>query len=292
MNGWKVTCRFIGEGKSFVAEINQVVYERFVETTNTFDACFHSTGLFIDETYSGQKLVVIMEREIKLILLDFLKKTPSFSYVVENGLPYAAFTFFRANDWTRDDPNYRYRFLGAYKDQHSDHMLWAGNKFFCREDYHAGSYVHQYLSGDHATSNHGQVRSHQGDAGALLLGHRDADGQPMEGGLMIDIPDKANSLMSRMKNNLPIKAYISSSLANELTEKSPGVVIPRRCDVVDVIYAGDVGGILCRLDIDSKDPHLLSITLLSFNHNHPLAREIDAYQRHRIKKIKRQPTYH
>ena len=210
----------------------------------------------------------------------------------ESSSPYAAFTFFRGNDWTEDAPNYRYRFLGAYKDQHSDHMLWAGNKFFCREDYHAGSYVHQYLIGEHTASHLSQVSSHQRDAGALLLGHRDAPGQPMEGGLMIDIPDKANALMSRMKKSLPIKTYISSSLANELTEKSPGIVIPRRCDVVDVIYTSDVGGILCCLDIGSKDPHLISITLLSFNHNHPLAREIEAYQRHRIKKMRRQPTYH
>jgi hypothetical protein len=34
--------------------------------------------------------------------------------------------------------------------------------------------------------------------------------------------------------------------------------------------------------------HLVSITHLTFNRNIPLAREIEAYQRHRNKKLKRQ----
>jgi hypothetical protein len=63
------------------------------------------------------------------------------------------------------------------------------------------------------------------------------------------------------------------------------------CKKIDVmlltwVYSGDVGGILCCLDIggpDTKSAHIVSITHLTFNRNIPLAREIEAYERHRNK---------
>lgn len=58
-----------------------------------------------------------------------------------------------------------------------------------------------------------------------------------------------------------------------------------------MLYSGDEGGILCCLDIGGANTpvaHLVSITHLAFNRNIPLAREIEAYQRHRNKKLKRQ----
>jgi hypothetical protein len=56
-------------------------------------------------------------------------------------------------------------------------------------------------------------------------------------------------------------------------------------------YSGDIGGVLCSLDIggrEAENVHLVSITHLTFNRNVPLFREIEAYQRHRIKKLKKQ----
>jgi hypothetical protein len=53
----------------------------------------------------------------------------------------------------------------------------------------------------------------------------------------------------------------------------------------------DGGGITCRLDIggpDTSTPYIVSITHLIFTRRSPLFRQIDAYQRHRIKKIKLQ----
>lgn len=292
MKGWAITCKFIGEGKSIVAEITQDAYESYAETDNTFEACFHDIGLFLDEIYHGRENVAGMEREIKSILLDFLKKTSSFGKVIKTGLPYAAFTFLRSNDWTEAEPNYRYRFLGANKDQDSDHKLWAGNKYFCPDDYHAGSSAHKYLKVTPVDPHHNHLNIGPTDTGLLLTSCHDASEQRLERKFMIDIPEKVDSLMSRLKDSLPVPTSIAASLAKELSEKSPGVDIPRQCNIIDVVYAGDVGGILCCLDIGSNDPHLVSITFLSFNRKHHLAREIEAYQRHRIKKMKQQPTYH
>jgi hypothetical protein len=80
-------------------------------------------------------------------------------------------------------------------------------------------------------------------------------------------------------------------LAHLLAKQTPDIPIPARCNVIDVFYMGDEGGITCCLDIggrDTKTPHLVSLTHLRFHRHVPLAREIDAYQRHRVKKLNRQ----
>jgi hypothetical protein len=108
---------------------------------------------------------------------------------------------------------------------------------------------------------------------------------------MIDDHRKTDLLMTMLKESLPIQANITRYLASALAKQSPDIPIPGRCNVIDVVYGGDMGGILCCLDIggpDTKTPHLVSITHLTFNRNVPLAREIEAYQRHRNKKLKQQ----
>jgi hypothetical protein len=108
---------------------------------------------------------------------------------------------------------------------------------------------------------------------------------------MIDDLQKADRLMAMLKFSLPIQTNIPRYLEKSLGERSPNIPIPRQCNVIDVVYSGDEGGILCCLDIGGANTpvaHLVSITHLAFNRNIPLAREIEAYQRHRNKKLKRQ----
>ena len=103
---------------------------------------------------------------------------------------------------------------------------------------------------------------------------------------MIDDPRKTDLLIAMLKESLPIQTNITRYLASALAKQSPDISIPDRCNVIDVVYSGDMGGILCCLDIggsDTKNPHLVSITHLTFKRNVPLAREIEAYQRHRNK---------
>jgi hypothetical protein len=111
---------------------------------------------------------------------------------------------------------------------------------------------------------------------------------------MIDDPRKADLLIGMLKESLPIQATITESLARTLAEKSPDAAIPAKCNVVDILYTGDMGGILCALDIegtDTKTVHLVSLTHLTFDRRVPLSREIVAYQRHRIKKLKQQNDF-
>jgi hypothetical protein len=108
---------------------------------------------------------------------------------------------------------------------------------------------------------------------------------------MIDDPRKTDLLMSMLTEALPIEANVTQYLAGELMEKSPGTTIPRECNVTSIFYTGDIGGILCGLDIggaDAKTTHVVSITHLTFDRRVRLSHEIEAYQRHRIKKLKQQ----
>lgn len=110
---------------------------------------------------------------------------------------------------------------------------------------------------------------------------------------MIDDAQKTDLLIARLKECLPIAANISEYLAGALKESAPDLAIPKKSNVINVFYTGDMGGILCHLDIggaDSKTPFIVSITNLTFDRRLglPLSREIEAYQRHRIKKLKQQ----
>jgi hypothetical protein len=108
---------------------------------------------------------------------------------------------------------------------------------------------------------------------------------------MIDDPWKTELLLSMLTESLPIEANITQYLASELMETSPDIAIPKKCNVTEVFYTGDMGGILCGLDIggaETKAAHVVSITHLRFDRRIPLSRQIEGYQRHRIKKLKQQ----
>jgi hypothetical protein len=108
---------------------------------------------------------------------------------------------------------------------------------------------------------------------------------------MIDDPDKTERLFAALEASLPIETRLSASLIRSLSERTPDMAIPENCSVVSIFYLADEGGILCALDIggpNTEAVHVVSITHLTFERKIPLFRQIDAYQRHRIKKLRRQ----
>jgi hypothetical protein len=107
---------------------------------------------------------------------------------------------------------------------------------------------------------------------------------------MIDNPEKVSSLIARLESKLPLRARVPPLLADSLRERSPEMVVPPECDVAAIHYAGDEGGILCALDFGddaTKEVHIVSITHLAFHRSEPYARDIESYQRHRLKKVRR-----
>ena len=67
--------------------------------------------------------------------------------------------------------------------------------------------------------------------------------------------------------------------------------MPSNCSVTWISYAGDERGIMCRVEADMANAAAVvaSITHLRFDPRLPLSREITAYQKHRVKRLRRHP---
>ena len=105
---------------------------------------------------------------------------------------------------------------------------------------------------------------------------------------MIDHPDQVERLMERLSAALPIPARVTPEVQLAL-KKERGVA---NCRVTWISYAGDEGGIVCRVeaDIANTEAVFASITHLRFDPRLPLSREIIAYQKHRVKRLRRQDS--
>ncbi len=107
---------------------------------------------------------------------------------------------------------------------------------------------------------------------------------------MIDNPLQADLLVAKLKAALPLPAAATPLLLAQLHEQAPGRDLSPRCQITAIHYAGDEGGIVCRLDFGHEDDEkvfFVSITHLTFDRRLPLAREIAAYQKHRVKRLRR-----
>ena len=95
--------------------------------------------------------------------------------------------------------------------------------------------------------------------------------------------------MDRLAAALPVPARVTPELQMILHQQR-GATIPTNCRVTWISYAGDEGGIVCRLETgaETADAVFASITHLRFDPRIALAREIVAYQRHRAKRLRRQ----
>ena len=106
---------------------------------------------------------------------------------------------------------------------------------------------------------------------------------------MIDRPDQVERLLEQLGAALPIQARVTPELQALLQEKN-SITVPAACNVTWVSYAGDEGGITCKLDAGAGTSAVFtSLTHLRFDPRLPLARDILTYQKHRVKRLRRQP---
>ncbi len=107
--------------------------------------------------------------------------------------------------------------------------------------------------------------------------------------MMIDDVEKSVALVERMRAALPMRAFTTKGLHKTLQRGSKRG-FPHECGVTEIRYMGDEGGIICTLNFgfdDTENVHIVSITHLWFDRRHPLAREIDAYCKRRIKRLRK-----
>ncbi len=106
---------------------------------------------------------------------------------------------------------------------------------------------------------------------------------------MIDNPEKTARLLAALKQAVPFEVELSDRLIEHLRDEHPVLAERKRYTVSDLSYAGDEGGIVCHTArSDGQGALVVSITQLRAPRSMPLAAAIAGYQKHRIKKLKKQ----
>jgi hypothetical protein len=106
---------------------------------------------------------------------------------------------------------------------------------------------------------------------------------------MLDDPEKTERLFTALRTSLPFEVRLTPVLAAQLQSRRVALDAHSPQRVTEVAYFGDEGGIVCHLDPGGgRDVILASLTHLLIPPTHPLATEVGPYQKHRIKKLKKQ----
>ena len=108
---------------------------------------------------------------------------------------------------------------------------------------------------------------------------------------MLDRPDQAERLLDAMTAALPIPVTCQPALLAQLRGKAGFDGVKSKAVVTKVMYMGDEGGIVCGLDFGQgagANVAVVSLTHVSIDPSHALAREIASYQYHRIKALRAQ----
>ena len=92
-----------------------------------------------------------------------------------------------------------------------------------------------------------------------------------------------------MKAALPFEVELTSSAIASLRAQHVADNVKPPQTVSKVSYAGDEGGILCHLESEETERVIIiSLTHVRMHRFHPLAAGVFNYQKHRVKKLKKQ----
>ncbi|HEY0791215.1 MAG TPA: hypothetical protein VGD78_09145 [Chthoniobacterales bacterium] len=107
---------------------------------------------------------------------------------------------------------------------------------------------------------------------------------------MVDNPEQVERLLAKLHAALPVPARVTPEVAAMLqAQHAAGQILPVG-SVTWISYAGDEGGIVCKVEFshEVEGAVFASITHLRFDPRLPLAREITAYQKRRVRQLRRQ----
>jgi hypothetical protein len=113
---------------------------------------------------------------------------------------------------------------------------------------------------------------------------RESSGMPM-----LDKPEKTRRLLAALKAALPFEVDLTPPAIAALTAQQVALAVKPRQIVSDVSYAGDEGGIICHfLPEEGRDAIFVSLTHVRMHRSLPFASAVIDYQKHRVKKLKKQ----
>ena len=106
---------------------------------------------------------------------------------------------------------------------------------------------------------------------------------------MLDKPEKTRALLAALKTALPFEVDLTPEVVATLAAQQAALAVKPRQIVSDVSYAGDEGGIMCHLlPEEGRDAIFISLTHVRVHRALPFAPAVIYYQKHRVKKLKKQ----
>ena len=106
---------------------------------------------------------------------------------------------------------------------------------------------------------------------------------------MLDNPRKTETLMAALKAAVPFEVELTREVVKQLQAQSLAHADQTHRIVSDLSYVGDEGGIVCHIvPLDKKEALVISITHVRMPRAMPLAAAVVDYQKHRVKKLRRQ----
>jgi hypothetical protein len=106
---------------------------------------------------------------------------------------------------------------------------------------------------------------------------------------MLDRPGKTEALLDAMERALPFEVSLMPELIACLARQQSPVAVKPVETVTDISYAGDEGGIMCHITpTDADSMVVVSLTHVRLPRSLPFAAAALAYQKHRVKKLKKQ----
>src|SRR6266699_3743405 len=108
--------------------------------------------------------------------------------------------------------------------------------------------------------------------------------------MMLDHPEKTPRLLAALKAAAPFEVELLPLLIDHLQAKNIVDASRMHQVVSDLSYAGDEGGIMCHMSRSEETGTALvvSLTYVRVPRSMPLARGVADYQKHRVKKLKKQ----
>jgi hypothetical protein len=106
---------------------------------------------------------------------------------------------------------------------------------------------------------------------------------------MLDNPEKTAQLLAALKAAVPFEVELTPAVVKQLRARNFADADQTHRTVSDLSYAGDDGGILCRIAPPNEQRALvISLTHVRMSRTMPLAAAVIDYQKHRVKKLRKQ----
>ena len=106
---------------------------------------------------------------------------------------------------------------------------------------------------------------------------------------MFDNPRKVETLIAALKAAIPFEVELTPQVVKQLRADKVAAANQPRQLVSGVSYLGDEGGIMCHIaPPESEGAITISLTHVRVSRSMPLATAVRDYQKHRVKKLRRQ----